>query len=301
MSRKIRSRDNPAFKQLLRITASARERRQLGVSFIEGIHLCESYLGRFGAPRQVVHTEAALADPQVRALVEAVLAERQGADAGASADASAIGSGSAGAREPEARTELLGGRCVELGEGLFGELSQVEHGIGIAYVIDTPADHLPPVLDSDALYLDGLQDPGNVGTILRTCAAVGVHRVITAPGTAWCWSPKVLRAGMGAHFALEIHESIPWERVLTRLRVPVMATAAQARQTVWQADLRAPRMWLFGSEGSGLDPEREAPGLAWVSIPQRPAVESLNVAVAAAVCLFEQLRQREAPPGPHQG
>ena len=277
MSRKIRSRDNPAFKQLLRITASARERRQLGVSFIEGIHLCESYLGRFGAPRQVVHTEAALADPQVRALVDAALGD------------------------PNSRTDLLGGRCVELGDGLFGELSQVEHGIGIAYVIDTPADHLPQVLDSDALYLDALQDPGNVGTILRTCAAVGVHRVITAPGTAWCWSPKVLRAGMGAHFALEIHESIPWEKVLARLRVPVMATAAQARQTVWQADLRGPRLWLFGSEGSGLDLERQAPGLAWVSIPQRPAIESLNVAVAAAVCLFEQLRQREAPPGPHQG
>ena len=277
MSRKIRSRDNPAFKQLLRITASARERRQLGVSFIEGIHLCESYLGRFGAPRQVVHTEAALADPQVRALVDAALGD------------------------PNSRTDLLGGRCVELGDGLFGELSQVEHGIGIAYVIDTPADHLPQVLDSDALYLDALQDPGNVGTILRTCAAVGVHRVITAPGTAWCWSPKVLRAGMGAHFALEIHESIPWEKVLARLRVPVMATAAQARQTIWQADLRGPRLWLFGSEGSGLDLERQAPGLAWVSIPQRPAIESLNVAVAAAVCLFEQLRQREAPPGPHQG
>nr|MBP7658606.1 RNA methyltransferase [Burkholderiaceae bacterium] len=118
MSRKIRSRDNPAFKQLLRITASARERRQLGVSFIEGIHLCESYLGRFGAPRQVVHTEAALADPQVRALVDAALGD------------------------PNSRTDLLGGRCVELGDGLFGELSQVEHGIGIAYVIDTPADHL---------------------------------------------------------------------------------------------------------------------------------------------------------------
>ena len=85
MSRKISSRDNPAFKQLLRITASARERRQLGVSFIEGIHLCESYLGRFGVPRQVVHTDAALADPQVRALVEAAR------DAGPA--------------------ELLGGRC----------------------------------------------------------------------------------------------------------------------------------------------------------------------------------------------
>ncbi|HPU53912.1 MAG TPA: RNA methyltransferase [Burkholderiaceae bacterium] len=277
MSRKIRSRDNAAFKQLLRITASARERRQLGVSFIEGIHLCDSYLRRFGPPRQVVHTEAALDDPQVRLLVEAA---------------------ANGGPTPA----LSGGRFVELAEGLFGELSQVEHGIGIAYVIDTPADVLPAVLDSDAVYLDGLQDPGNVGTILRTCAAVGVNRVITAPGTAWCWSPKVLRAGMGAHFALEIHESVAWEQVLTLLRTPIMATAAQAPRTVWQADLRGPRLWLFGSEGSGLDPDRQGPALQWVSIPQRPAIESLNVAVAAAVCLFEQLRQREAQTaGAHQG
>ena len=283
MSRKISSRDNPAFRQLLRITASARERRQLGVSFIEGIHLCECYLERFGAPRQVVHTGAALANPQVRALVEAAR------EAGALA------------RDPNCRAVLLGGRVLELAEGLFGELSQVEHGVGIAYVIDTPADQLPAVLDADALYLDGLQDPGNVGTILRTCAAVGVSRVITAPGTAWCWSPKVLRAGMGAHFALEIHESIAWERVQPLLRVPVMATAAQAPRTVWQADLRAPRLWLFGAEGSGLDPGRDAPGLGWVSIPQRPAVESLNVAVAAAVCLFEQMRQRESRSSSHQG
>lgn len=261
-ARKISSRDNPAFRELLRITTSARERRQLGVSFIEGIHLCQSYRERFGVPRQVVFTAAALRHPETGPLLE--------------------GAATNGAR-------------IELGESLFKDLSQVEHGVGIAYVIDTPVPSLPDVLASDCVYLDGLQDPGNVGTILRTCAAVGVTQVITAPGTAWCWSPKVLRAGMGAHFALVIHESVDWQRVQPLLRIPVMATAAQAETTIWQADLREPCLWLMGSEGSGLAPELQAHQLRWVSIPQRAAVESLNVAVAAAVCLFEQMRQRSLP------
>lgn len=276
MSRKISSRENPAFRQLLRVTASARERRQLGVSFIEGIHLCQSYLSRHGVPRQVVHTATALADPEVRELVAAALA------------------GDVGPLEA-GREALTGGRSLELAFGLFGELSQVEHGTGIAYVIDTPASQLPAAIDVDAVYLDGLQDPGNVGTILRTCAAVGIAHVITAPGTAWCWSPKVLRAGMGAHFALEIHESVAWADLQTRLQMPVLATAPQAQHSIWQADLARPCLWLFGSEGSGLDPERQGAQLQWVSIPQHSAVESLNVAVAAAVCLFEQLRQRRGP------
>jgi TrmH family RNA methyltransferase len=273
MSRRISSRENPVFRQLLRITTSARERRQLAVSFIEGVHLCQSYRARFGAPRQVIHTAQASQHPEARVLIEQAL----------NSPLSVETSG------------LPGGHCIELGDGLFGELSQVEHGIGIAYVIDTPVAVMPSVIDDDCVYLDGLQDPGNVGTILRTCAAVGVSRVITAPGTAWCWSPKVLRAGMGAHFALAIHESIGWDQLAPLLRVPVMATAPQADRTVWAADLSAPRLWLFGAEGSGLNPARSGPGMHWVSLPQRPAVESLNVAVAAAVCLFEQLRQRSQP------
>ncbi len=277
--RAIRSRENPAFRQLLRITASARERRVLGVSFIEGIHLCQAYLERHGVPRQFVHTPVALDHPEVAELARRCGSRREGADP---------------AGEP---APLPGGPRVELAEPLFRELSQVENGVGIAFVIDTPSHPMPERIDADGVYLDGLQDPGNVGTILRTCAAVGVGHVFTAPTSAWCWSPKVLRAGMGAHFALSIHEAVPWDELRARLSVPIVATAGQARQALWTLDLRPACLWVFGAEGRGVGLGRDEPGVRWVSIPQRAAIESLNVGSAAAVCLYEQWRQREALAG----
>lgn len=286
MSRKVRSRDNPGFRHLLRITTSARQRRTLGVSFIEGIHLCQSYLQRHGVPRQVVVTESAMAHDEVRQLLDHCEALAQAPAIVAPARQAADGQG--------AWADLPGGRFIELAQGLFTELSQLEHPVGIAFVIETPNQALPTVVVGDAVYLDGLQDPGNVGTILRTCAAVGVEQVFTAPTTAWCWSPKVLRAGMGAHFALSIHEAIAWDDLLARLRIGVAATAGDAPQTIWSSDLRAPCLWVFGAEGRGVDDTYRASSMRWLSIPQRAGVESLNVGSAAAVCLYEQARQRHA-------
>ncbi|MBU6271002.1 MAG: RNA methyltransferase [Betaproteobacteria bacterium] len=284
MTRRLSSRDNPLLRQLVRIVESSRERRQLGVSFIEGVHLCATYLARVGRPRLTLVTPEAQAQPEVAALLAAL----------------AQGSESPSGRAPRqagAPIEGLpaGTAPVEIAAPLFSLLSQVENGIGVAFLIDTPRAELPERLDEDGVYLDGLQDPGNVGTILRSCAAAGVARVLTAPGTVWCWSPKVLRAGMGAHFGLTLHESVSWPEVLARLSLPVRATSPRAPSTIWQADLRPPALWVFGREGQGLDPDRIAPGLSWIGIPQASAVESLNVAAAVAVCLFEQQRQRQVP------
>lgn len=256
--RSVTSRDNPAFRQALLVATSSRERKRTGSSFIEGIHLCRAYRERFGVPQCIVLTAQALAHPEVAALLE-----------------------------PNAG-------ILQVSDALFRELSQVENGIGIAYVIATPAPPLPQRIGDDCVYLDRLQDPGNVGTVLRTCAGAGVGRVLTAPHTVFCWSPKVIRAGMGAHFMLDIHEGVPWQQACRRFRLPVMATSAGAAATIYETDLRGPRVWLFGNEGAGLPADFEEPALQWVSIPQNPAVESLNVATAAAICLFEQLRQRRA-------
>jgi TrmH family RNA methyltransferase len=286
MTRRLSSRDNPLLRQLVRIVESSRERRQLGVSFIEGVHLCAAYLARVGRPRLALVTPDARMHPEVMALLGALAR-------------APVGAPQAAAREATAPIEGLpaGTAPVEITAPLFALLSQVEKGIGVAFLIDTPRTALPERLDADGVYLDGLQDPGNVGTILRSCAAAGVGRVLTAPGTVWCWSPKVLRAGMGAHFGLTIHESVSWSEVLARLCLPVRATAPRAALSVWQADLRPPALWVFGQEGQGIDLERDAPALSWIGIPQEPAVESLNVAAAVAVCLFEQRRQRQ-PVGP---
>ncbi|MCL4185364.1 MAG: RNA methyltransferase [Burkholderiaceae bacterium] len=262
-SRAIVSASNERFRRLLELTTSARERRRQGLSVIEGVHLVQAWLACFGAQAgdaQVFVPRRGLDSVEVRALI---------------------------GRLPTPPTVL--------DDRLFARASQVEHGSGPLAIVPTPCPALPARLQDDAVYLDRVQDPGNVGGILRTCAAVGVRRVIASPGTAFCWSPKVLRAGMGAHFHLEIHEGIAPAVLRERAALQVRAAQAHAPLSLYRADLRAPALWLFGNEGQGLDAGlRTWPAVVSLGIPQSPAVESLNVGVAAAVCLFEQLRQRTA-------
>jgi TrmH family RNA methyltransferase len=255
--RRIASRDNPTYKALLALLSSTRERERLGLSVLEGVHLCEAWSAARGAPRQVVVSESAIDVPEVARVLAACAVQ-----------------------------PLL------LADRLFAPLSAVANGVGLVFVVPTPRHDLPDRIDSDTVYLDRVQDPGNVGTLLRTCAAVGVGRVVAAPGTADCWSPKVLRAGMGAHFHLTIHEAVSWEALAGALRVPVRATALAGATDLYRCDLRSPGLWVFGQEGQGVDPEILAQAALRVRVPQHTAVESLNVGVAAAVCLFEQMRQR---------
>ncbi len=255
--RRISSRDNPFYKELLQLAESSRERKRRQVTVIEGVHLCEAYLDRETEPLDTVVSESAIAHPQVRAMLERL------------------------PRLP-----------VMLSDSLFRSISAVEHGVGIAMLIDTPRPQLPERIDQDAVFLDRIQDPGNIGTILRTCAAAGVRTVFTAPGTVWCWSPKVLRAGMGAHFHLEIHESVSWQDIRQSIAVQTRATALDASTAIWDLDLRSAGLWLFGQEGSGLDASLVDAADQRVFIPQDRSIESLNVGVAAALCLYEQLRQR---------
>lgn len=259
----IASAANERFRRLLDLAGSARERKRQGLSVIEGMHLVQAWLERFGdraGDAQVFVARRGLASDEVRALV---------------------------GRFPAPPTVL--------DDRLYARASQVEHGSGPLAIVPTPRPAMPPQLDDDAVYLDRIQDPGNVGSILRTCAAVGVRRVLTSPGTAFCWSPKVLRAGMGAHFHLDIHEGVEAAWLREHVAVAVHATEAGAPTSLFRADLRAASVWLFGNEGQGLDAGLRAwPAIVAVGIPQRPAIESLNVGVAAAVCLYEQLRQRLA-------
>ncbi len=260
--RRIASRENPLYRELLHLAGSARERRRREASLIEGVHLCDAYLHRHGRARRVVVSETALSNPEVAALLR-----------------------------------RLDTPPVVLAPSLFKALSAVEHGVGIALLIDTPRPALPATIELDAVYLDRIQDPGNVGTILRTCAAAGVRRVITAPGTAWCWSPKVLRAGMGAHFHLEIHESVGWAELAPRLRVAVRATASAPTRTFGRPTFARRRSGYSARKAAASPPNSISQATQTVAIPQSPAVDSLNVGVAAALCLYEQMRQRQAGAG----
>jgi len=136
-----------------------------------------------------------------------------------------------------------------------------------------------------------VQDAGNVGSILRSAAAFGVAQVLALKGTAALWSPKVLRAGMGAHFGLRLVEGASRE-ALDALGVPLLATSPQADEEIHRAPLAWPCAWLLGHEGQGVDPALARRCTRMLRIPQPGGQESLNVAAAAAVCLYESARRR---------
>lgn len=255
----ISSRDNPLYKELRQLATSSQARRKAGRSLLDGVHLCQVYLDTVGKPPFCVVSEISLNHPEVLAIVQ--------------------------------QCESARVQCIAMPDALYQALSQVEHGVGLMFVIDTPQRPVPASLASTSLLLDNLQDPGNLGSILRSAAAAGVPHVFCSKGTVYAWSPKVLRAGMGAHFVLEIHENVELGALVRSSRIPVLATSSHASRSVFDSDLRRPVAWLFGHEGQGVSQELLDMASETVSIPHRGNIESLNVAASVAVCLFEQVRQ----------
>ena len=255
----ITSRDNPLYKELKQLAGSSQARRKAGQTLLDGVHLCESYLALRGAPRHCIVSDVALHNDEVGAVVR--------------------------------QCEAAHAHCTVLPEALYNALSQVEHGVGLMFLIDTPALPVPDALCVSAVLLDNLQDPGNVGSILRSAAAAGITQVYCSAGTAFCWSPKVLRAAMGAHFVIEIFENVDLAALIGTATVPVLATSGYASERLYDMDLRAPAAWLLGHEGQGVADDLLALATHRVVVPHVGQIESLNVAACAAVCFFEQLRQ----------
>lgn len=256
----ITSAQNPQFKDIKALATQAKTRRLSNKAIIEGVHLAESWFGAGLVPEQGVVSEAALANPEVGALIR--------------------------------RAQQSGVPFLQVSDQLFHSLSGVDNGVGVLFVVATSgAVGVPSALASSAVLLDAVQDPGNVGTILRTAAAAGVKEVYCGPGTASVWAPKVLRAAMGAHVALTIYEEVDLARLIEDATVRVLATSLDATQTLYETDLSTPAAWLLGNEGQGVSPHLLGGNVTKIIIPQTPGVESLNVAAATAVCLFEQRRQ----------
>jgi TrmH family RNA methyltransferase len=258
MAKRISSRDNAQFRQLVKLATSSRERKALGATLLDGPHLVAAYHASGQTAESLVVSESALEKPEPRRLFETAAARQR----------------------------------VVLPDRLFSDIAQVASPTGIAAVIHTPGN--PPLPDQleTCLLLDELQDWGNVGSILRSAAAAGVRQVFLSPGSVFAWSPKTLRAGQGAHFFLAIHESVDLVALARRHPGRVIATDARARQSLFGADLRGPTAWAFGNEGAGLSPALAAAATMRLRIPMPGETESLNVAAAAAICLFEQVRQQ---------
>lgn len=252
----ISSRENPSVKALNKLAGTAGKRGALVL--LDGVHLCQAWLDHFGAPDQAIFDHDRLDHAEIAALVRQVPQER----------------------------------CLALDARLLHGLSSVESGQGVMFVVTLPAPDLPVQVLENCVLFDRIQDPGNVGTLLRTCAAAGIKRVFLATGTAAAWSPKVLRSGQGAHFALHIHEHVDLQDLLGRLRVPLAATALDGSEDLFTSRLPAQCAWVFGHEGQGVAAELIAAAALKLRIAHdAQAVESLNVGAAAAICLFEQRRQ----------
>ena len=179
-----------------------------------------------------------------------------------------------------------------LADALMRELGLVDTPSGLLALAPIPAADGPPGLAADAILLDGVQDPGNVGTLLRTAAAAGVRQALLSPGCAAAWSPKVLRAGQGAHFVLAIHEEADLEAFADAYRGTLAVTTLEDSLSLYAAEWQSPLAWVFGAEGQGVRRALLDKAGLKIRIPMPGAVESLNVGAAAAVCLFEAVRRR---------
>jgi len=255
----ISSTANPSYRSWLRLASHPRETRAQRRTLAEGVHLAQ----------------AALA---AEAAVEAVLLRRgpRGRDVEGLVEA-ARATGAAG---------------FELDAALYDRISPAEHGAGLMFVIAVPLPQPPSCAGHDMVFLDGLQDPGNAGSVLRSAAAAGIVDVLAGPTTAALWAPKTMRAGQGAQFRLRLHQPVNPEQLPQLLDGEWIGADARGGEPLWRASLPpGPIGWVFGAEGAGLSAPARGVCARQVSIPIDSSVESLNVAAAAAVCLFERRRR----------
>lgn len=255
----ISSRDNASVKRWHALATSARDRRKFGETLLDGAHLVRAALDAAWPLKALVVAEGALVQDEARRLCD---------------------------EAPAAIPRYC------LPDALFRHVSPVDTPSGLIAVIDLPESAPARHLEGSVVALDAVQDPGNLGAILRTAAAAGIHDVLLGDGCAQAWSPRVLRAGMGAHFALAIEEGLDLaERLGDYLGIRVATALGPDARALHDLNLRRPIAWLFGAEGQGLWPRLLALADERVIIPMSGAVESLNVGAAVAVCLFEQRRQ----------
>ncbi len=247
---RITSRDNPLIKTLRRLTQDSGAYRKLGQVWIEGDHLCRAALERGVKPLTAVFSESFW-------------------------------------QQANAQWAAAARQNIVIADALFAGISALESPASMGFVLElSPPTALQPAAPS--VILDRVQDAGNVGSILRSAGAFGFKQVIALKGTAALWSPKVLRAGMGAHWGLQLIEGLTLPE-LSALTLPIIVTSSHRGDYLHQAlsekALPFPCAWTLGHEGQGVSPEIEALASVHVRIAQPGGEESLNVAAAAAICL----------------
>ncbi len=256
----IRSRDNPFFKELAKLSGSARQRNKSDQTLLDGVHLLAAYLDAGMMPQHILLNATALQDKEMAALLK----------------------------------RLKDVPLTQLDDKLFAALSELKTPGGILALIDLPQPEVVIAPSGFTLLLEDIQDPGNLGSMLRSAAAAGCDAVFLSPGCADAWSPKVLRAAMGGHFALRIYEQQDLLDVAKTFSGALLAASLQASDSLYDCDLRSNIAFLVGNEGAGLSTDLLNLATQKISIPMPGKVESLNAAAATAICLFEAVRQRNS-------
>jgi TrmH family RNA methyltransferase len=254
----ITSRDNPFFKSLHKLSSSSRERREAGQTLLDGTHLLRAFLDAGGKPVHLLINESAVQNPEIKELL----------------------------------SECDSFLRTQLDDALFAQLSELKTPNGLLTLVDVPKPSISPAHSQFILLLEDIQDPGNLGSILRSAAAAGCDAVFLSAGCADAWSPKVLRAAMGGHFALSIHESSDLITVTREFTGKILAASLQAERSLYVSNLRGKLGFAIGNEGAGLSEKLQDAVQERFIIPMPGKVESLNAAAATAVCLFETVRQR---------
>ena len=254
----ISSRDNPIFKRLKKLAESARARREARMTLLDGEHLLTAYLEAGGQPHTLVR--AASFDGERFAHLAA--------------------------RCPHAK-------AIVLPDALLAELSPVATPTGVlaeAAWLVPPASEAAPLV----IVLEDIQDPGNLGAMLRTGAAAGATLAVLSKGCHDPWSPKALRGGQGAQFVLPMALAVDLPDWCAQFKGRSLALALAEHFSLFACDLTGPIAVIVGNEGAGLSAAVRAAAHATVQIPMLGKVESLNASAALAVAVFEAVRQRLA-------
>jgi TrmH family RNA methyltransferase len=242
----VSSRDNPLIKEMKRLAHDTVAYRKNERFWIEGDHLCDAAIKQGLIPRIAVFSEEYWSLCQDRYKSIAI-------------------------------------KNIVINTALYQEISTLDSPSKMGFVMDLPKGE-PFQKGVPSVILDRLQDAGNVGSILRSAAAFGFRQVIALKGTAALWAPKVLRAGMGAHFGLHLHEALDLQD-LEEMQLPFVVTSSHQGQLIQHLRLPNPCAWVLGHEGQGVCPELIERAAMQVRIGQPGGEESLNVAAAAAICL----------------
>lgn len=269
----IRSPSNAKFKALKNLFHSNRKRKSTNLAIIEGMHMAESAINANVAINQWILSEKILSEKYLLDFLELL-------------------------KRYPGEEMYNSNSIIVLDDVLFSLISYLRSPEGIIGIFHPSPIQLPAFLNESIVILDAVQDPGNVGAILRTVAAAGIKHILAMQGTVHLWSPKVLRAAMGAHFHLHLYEDLVFDEIIRSIKIPFFVTTSIRGEylgkhisNLFSLDLRKEIAWVFGNEGAGVSD-------CWgdyidqlLTIPQTSCIDSLNVASSVAICLFEQKRQ----------